>query len=85
MLHIVKTAFYVEIHVIFMVGLEDVIENITWPGGDTKFLFECREEEFYISKRPCNVLFIIYKPMKYKTISLQLYFGVKGAIYYEAI
>ena len=29
MLQIVKTAFYVEIHVIFMVGLEDVIENIT--------------------------------------------------------
>ena len=29
MLHIVKTAFYVEIHVIFMVGLENVIEDIT--------------------------------------------------------
>ena len=29
MLHIVKTAFYVEIHVIFMVGLEDVLEDIT--------------------------------------------------------
>ena len=64
MLHIVKSPFYVEIHVIFMVGLEDVIEDITWPRGDTKFLFECRE------KRPCNVLFIIYTPMKYKTISL---------------
>ena len=56
---------------IFMVGLEDVIEDITWPRGDTKFLFECREEKFRISKRPCNGLFIIYTPMKYKTISLQ--------------
>ena len=70
MLHIVKTAFYVEIHVIFMVGLENVIEDITWPRGDMKFLFECREDKFRISKRPCNVLFIIYTPMKYKTISL---------------
>ena len=38
------------------------IEDITWPRGDTKFLFECfttREEKFPISKRPCNVLFII--------------------------
>ena len=52
------------------------IEDITWPRGDTKFLFECwkifhsfaaltreifstREEKFRISKRPCNVLFII--------------------------
>ena len=56
---------------IFMVGLEDVIEDITWQRGDTKFLFECLEEKFRISKRPCNVLFIIYTPMKYKTISLQ--------------
>ena len=33
MLRIVKTAFYVEIHAIFMVGLEDVREDITWPRG----------------------------------------------------
>ena len=56
------------------------IEDITWPLGDTKFLFECwkifhewnifstREEKFRISKRPCNVLFIIWTPMKYQTI-----------------
>ena len=43
MLRMVKTAFYVEIHAIFMVGLEDVREDITWPRGDTKFLFECRK------------------------------------------
>ena len=57
--------------------LSTYIEDITWPHGDTKFLFECwkifhewaqrtseiffstREEKFRISKRPCNILFII--------------------------
>ena len=48
-------------------------------------IFSTREEKFHISKRPCNVLFIIKTPMKYKTISLQQIFGVKGTIYYEAI
>ena len=33
-------------------------------------LFSTQEEKFRISKRPCNVLFIIYTPMKYQTISL---------------
>ena len=38
------------------------IEDITWPRRDTKFLFkQCSvlEEIFRISKRPCDVLFII--------------------------
>ena len=80
------------------------IEDITWPRGDTKFLFECWkifhewvqrtseifstwEEKFRISKRPCNVLliFIIWTPMKYQTISLKQFFPPKGAIYYVAI
>ena len=34
------------------------IEDIKWPLRDTKFLFNTRRE-FRISKRPCNVLFII--------------------------
>lgn len=40
------------------------IEDIAWPRGDTKFLFErvkyfsTSEEKFRISKRPCNFLFI---------------------------
>ena len=33
-------------------------------------IFSTREEKFRISKRPCNVLFIIYKSVKYQTISL---------------
>ena len=41
------------------IGLED----ITSPGGDRKFPFEKyfspREEKFLLSKRTCNVLFII--------------------------
>ena len=33
------------------------IEDIIWPRGDGKILFE-REEKFRISKWLCNVLFI---------------------------
>ena len=65
---------------------EDI--SIFWYVGDTKFLFECcstRGEKFRISKRLCNVLFIISTPMKYKTISVRHFFLSKGAIYYVAI
>ena len=48
-------------------------------------IFSTREEKFRISKRPCNVLFIILTPMKYQTILLKEFFGLKGAVYYEAI
>ena len=41
--------------------------------------FSTQEEIFRISKRPCNVLFIIKTPMKHQTISL---FAVTGTIYY---
>ena len=40
--------------------------------------FSTREEKFPISKRPCNVLFIILTPMKYQLIA-------KGAIYHVTI
>ena len=39
-------------------------KNITWPLGDTKFLFPCWrnistvEEKFRISARPCNILYL---------------------------
>ena len=44
-------------------------QNITWPLGDTKFLFLCwknissLEEKFHISVRPCyiNILYSLYK------------------------
>ena len=36
-----------------------------------KNIFSTRVEKFRISKRPCNVLFIIQTPMKYQTISLR--------------
>ena len=44
-------------------------KNITWPLGDTKFLFLCwknissLEEKFHISVRPCyiNILYSLYK------------------------
>ena len=41
-------------------------------------IFSTRKEKPRISKRPCNVLFIIYIPMKYRFIA-------KGAIYYVTI
>ena len=47
--------------------------------------FSTREEKFCISKRPCNVLFIIQTPMKYQTTLLNYFYGLKGAVYYEAI
>lgn len=51
-------------HAVTIVKLFGRIEDITWPRGDTKFLFErvkyfsTSEEKFRISKRPCNFLFI---------------------------
>ena len=51
----------------------------------TSEIFSAREEKFRISKRPCNVLFIIWTPMKYQTISLKQLYPAKGAIYYVAI
>ena len=48
-------------------------------------LVSTQEEKFRISKRPCNVLFIIWTPMKYQTISLTQLYPAKGAIYYVAI
>ena len=51
----------------------------------TSEIFSAREEKFRISKRPCNVLFIIWTPMKYQTISLKQLYPTKGAIYYVAI
>ena len=53
----------------------------------TSEIFSTWEEKFRISKRPCNVLliFIIWTPMKYQTISLKQFFPPKGAIYYVAI
>lgn len=34
------------------------------------YFFLLREENFRISKRPCNILFIISTPVKYQTISI---------------
>ena len=49
------------------------LSRILAPYGDTKRRDtrrqHAREEKFCISKRPCNVLFIIYSPKKYQTIS----------------
>ena len=50
-----------------------------------EIFFSTWEEKFPISKRPCNILFIIQTPMKYQTILLKRFFGLKGAVYYEAI
>ena len=58
-----------------------VLKNI----AQTSEVFSTQEEKFRISKRPCNVLFIIYTPMKYQTISLRQFYPVKGTIYYVAI
>ena len=44
--------------------------------------FSTWEEKFRISKRPCNVLFIILTLMKCQTISL---FAVKGTVFYVTI
>ena len=38
------------------------IEDITWPRGDTNFIFKilsALEDKSCIPKRPCNVLFIL--------------------------
>ena len=46
------------------------IEDITWPRGETNFIFEweilsARENEICIPKRPCNDLFILEILMKF--------------------
>ena len=52
---------------------------------EISLLVSTQEEKFRISKRPCNVLFIIWTPMKYQTISLTQLYPAKGAIYNVAI
>ena len=52
---------------------------------EISLLVSTQEEKFLISKRPCNVLFIIWTPMKYQTISLTQLYPAKGAICYVAI
>ena len=48
-----------------------VLTNISQVSAVNEWnIFSTREEKFRISKRPCNVLFIIQTPMKYQTISL---------------
>ena len=56
-----------------------VLKNIS------EIFFSTREEKFHISKLLCNILFIIQTPVKYQTILLTRFFGLKGAVYYEAI
>ena len=48
-----------------------MLKNISRVSAANKWnIFSTREEKFRISKRPCNVLFIIQTPMNYQTISL---------------
>ena len=37
------------------------IEDITWPLGDMNFIFSCWKYLYEWAKRPCNVLFILYR------------------------
>ena len=57
-----------------------VLKNISL----LRWFFNTRRE-FRIFKRPCNVLFIIFTPMKCQTISLEYFLLPKGAIYYVPI
>ena len=53
-----------------LVSSED-IEDITWPRGDTNFIFDrvsilsAREDKIRSPKRRCNVLFILWILMKF--------------------
>ena len=49
-----------------------VLKNISL----VRWFFNTRRE-FRISKRPCNVLFIIFTPMKCQTISLEYFFAAE--------
>ena len=54
-------------------------------GSERVKCFWTREEKFRLSKRSCDVLFIIYTPKKIQTISLKYFFAAKGVTYYVAI
>ena len=56
-----------------------------WAQWTSEIFFSALKDKFRTSKRPCNVLFIIQKQMKCETTLLKKFFGLKGAVYYEAI
>ena len=64
-----------------------VLKNISQVSAANEWnIFSRREEKFRISKWPCNVLLMYYVNSKELTNHFTLIgFGVKGAIYYEAI
>ena len=79
------------------------IEDITWPRGDTKFLFECwkifhqwaqrmseiffqHEKRTFVSPSGHVMFYLSYKHQwNTKPFYLSSFFGLKGAVYYEAI
>ena len=78
-------------------------EDITWPRGDTKFLFECwkifyewaqrtseiffqHERRNFVSLSGYVMFYLLYKHQwNTQPFHCNSFFGVKGAIYYEAI
>ena len=68
---------------IFLFGCWKIFQE--WAQRTSEIFLSTQEEKFRISKLPCNILFIIQTPVKYQTILLKRFFGVKGAVYYEAI
>ena len=57
-----------------------------WVQWTSEIFFSTREEKFHISKQPCNVLFkhqLNTNEMPNHFTSIV--FGLKGAVYYEAI